>query len=227
MKKSFTVKKFVRLVCGGLLGLISLSLVGVGFSSWLITSKDSPSRDTPLDSIGADGELSDINNYISYNNSPIVFEFCQDGLIDKNGRIVNKGEIIIGFSIQTKDSIKEHLFVDSTSFTIATYLYDTDKVFFSNNTDSLFTNYFSTDNKLLLSTSTSSNLINYNTSLEHTAKDNYCSASFTVSEFLDQPNLYFSRKYPFVFDSKTFHSEVYSKLSNGTFKFSFKAEVVI
>ena len=64
MKKSFTVKKFVRLVCGGgLLGLISLSLVGVGFSSWLITSNDSPSRDIPLDSIGAEGEFSNINQY--------------------------------------------------------------------------------------------------------------------------------------------------------------------
>ena len=49
---------------GGILALVSLSLVGVGFSSWLIAGKDSPSRDAPLDSIGADGDFIDINKYL-------------------------------------------------------------------------------------------------------------------------------------------------------------------
>lgn len=226
MKPEKHLKKIVSRICGGgILSIASLSLVGVGFSSWLITGKDNPTRDTPLDSIGADGEFSDINKYISY-DSKNVFEFCQDGLVD-NGRIVDKGKIAIGFSIRTNDSIKDHLFAESTSFTIATYLYDADKVFLADNTDSLFTSYFSTSDKVQLSISANSNTVNYNTSLEHTTKDNCCRVSFTVSQSLDEPNLYFSRKYPFVFNNETFNKDVYSKLSNGTFKFAFKAEVII
>ena len=116
MKKSFTVKKFVRLVCGGgLLGLISLSLVGVGFSSWLITSKDSPSRDTPLDSIGADGEFSDINQYLNltridssdfvWNNKLKCFRTSEDEIKSET-----QGKIDLYFTIDTgSDLIQSHL----------------------------------------------------------------------------------------------------------------------
>lgn len=116
MKKSFTVKKFVRLVCGGgLLGLISLSLVGVGFSSWLITSKDSPSRDTPLDSIGADGEFSDINQYLTlteidpsgfvWNNKLKCFRTSGDEIKSET-----QGKIDLYFTIDTgSDLIQSHL----------------------------------------------------------------------------------------------------------------------
>ena len=116
MKKSFTVKKFVRLVCGGgLLGLISLSLVGVGFSSWLITSKDSPSRDTPLDSIGADGEFSDINQYLTltkidssdfvWNNKLKCFRTSEDEI-----KSATQGKIDLYFTIDTgSDLIQSHL----------------------------------------------------------------------------------------------------------------------
>ena len=115
MKKSFTVKKFVRLVCGGgLLGLISLSLVGVGFSSWLITSKDSPSRDTPLDSIGADGEFSDINQYLnidSVDTSDFVYN-SNFGFLGPNGEVISdhKGTLIFygSFSVDN-GSLSDHI----------------------------------------------------------------------------------------------------------------------
>ena len=115
MKKSFTVKKFVRLVCGGgLLGLISLSLVGVGFSSWLITSKDSPSRDTPLDSIGADGEFSDINQYLnidSVDNSDFVYN-SNFGFLGPNGEVISgyKGTLIFygSFSVDN-GNLSDHI----------------------------------------------------------------------------------------------------------------------
>ena len=89
---------------GGLLGLISLSLVGVGFSSWLITSKDSPSRDTPLDSIGADGEFCDINKYIiSMNVNASVF--TDHGFKSNSGddsiASDNIGTIVCSFSLST------------------------------------------------------------------------------------------------------------------------------
>lgn len=115
MKKSFAVKQFVRLVCGGrLLGLISLSLVGVGFSSWLITSKDSPSRDTPLDSIGADGDFSDINQYLnidSVDTSDFIYN-STFGFLGPNGEVISdhKGTLIFygSFSVDN-GSLSDHI----------------------------------------------------------------------------------------------------------------------
>ena len=115
MKKSFAVKQFVRLVCGGgLLGLISLSLVGVGFSSWLISSKDSPSRDTPLDSIGADGEFSDINQYLnidSVDTSDFIYN-STFGFLGPNGEVISdhKGTLIFYGSFSVDKPFGSYLF---------------------------------------------------------------------------------------------------------------------
>ena len=115
MRKKSNISRFVKLTCGGLLGLISLSLVGVGFSSWLITSKDSPSRDTPLDSIGADGEFSDINQYLTltkidssgfvWNNKLKCFRTSEDEIKSQT-----QGKIDLYFTIDTgSDLIQSHL----------------------------------------------------------------------------------------------------------------------
>lgn len=115
MKKSFVIKKVVRLVCGGgLLGLISLSLVGVGFSSWLITSKDSPSRDTPLDSIGADGEFSDINQYLNIDSvDTIDFVYNSNfGFLGPSGEVIDnyQASIIFYGSFEVESgSLSEHI----------------------------------------------------------------------------------------------------------------------
>ena len=99
---------------GGLLGLISLSLVGVGFSSWLITSKDSPSRDTPLDSIGADGEFSDINQYLnidSVDNSDFVYN-SNFGFLGPNGEVISgyKGTLIFHGSFSVDNgNLSDHI----------------------------------------------------------------------------------------------------------------------
>lgn len=127
MKKSFTVKKFVRLVCGGLLGLISLSLVGVGFSSWLITSKDSPSRDTPLDSIGADGEFSDINQYLnidSVDTSNFIYN-SNFGFLGPNGEVISdhKGTLIFygSFSVDN-GNLSDHISSSLTTLKMNCFL---------------------------------------------------------------------------------------------------------
>ena len=110
---------------GGLLGLISLSLVGVGFSSWLITSKDSPSRDTPLDSIGADGEFSDINNYLNIDkidDSGLYWNNSKKKTFNgPNQEIIadNPGYLYIYFSRDTGDDlIKDHLIRTSNTFKV-------------------------------------------------------------------------------------------------------------
>lgn len=112
---------------GGLLGLISLSLVGVGFSSWLITSKDSPSRDTPLDSIGADGEFSDINQYLnidSVDTSDFIYN-STFGFLGPNGEVISnhKGTLIFygSFSIDN-GNLSDHISSSLTTLKMNCFL---------------------------------------------------------------------------------------------------------
>ena len=112
---------------GGLLGLISLSLVGVGFSSWLITSKDSPSRDTPLDSIGADGEFSDINQYLnidSVDTSNFIYN-STFGFLGPNGEVISdhKGTLIFygSFSVDN-GSLSDHISSSLTTLKMNCFL---------------------------------------------------------------------------------------------------------
>lgn len=112
---------------GGLLGLISLSLVGVGFSSWLITSKDSPSRDTPLDSIGADGEFSDINQYLnidSVDTSNFIYN-STFGFLGPNGEVISdhKGTLIFygSFSVDN-GNLSDHISSSSTTLKMNCFL---------------------------------------------------------------------------------------------------------
>ena len=113
----------------GLLGLISLSLVGVGFSSWLITSKDSPSRDTPLDSIGADGEFSDINQYLTltkidssgfvWNNKLKCFRTSEDEIKSQT-----QGKIDLYFTIDTgSDLIQSHLPSSASTLSVVSNIF--------------------------------------------------------------------------------------------------------
>ena len=112
---------------GGLLGLICLSLVGVGFSSWLITSKDSPSRDTPLDSIGADGEFSDINQYLnidSVDTSDFIYN-STFGFLGPNGEVISdhKGTLIFygSFSIDN-GNLSDHISSSLTTLKMNCFL---------------------------------------------------------------------------------------------------------
>ena len=128
MRKKSNISRFVKLTCGGgLLGLISLSLVGVGFSSWLITSKDSPSRDTPLDSIGADGEFSDINQYLnidSVDTSDFVYN-STFGFLGPNGEVISdhKGTLIFygSFSVDN-GSLSDHISSSLTTLKMKCFL---------------------------------------------------------------------------------------------------------
>lgn len=116
MRPEKHLKKIVSRICGGgILSIASLSLVGVGFSSWLITGKDNPTRDTPLDSIGADGEFSDINKYLNLterNSSDFVWNNKLKCFQAPNNEIKDgyQGKLYLYFSIDTgNDQIQKHL----------------------------------------------------------------------------------------------------------------------
>lgn len=202
--------------------LSSASLISVGFSSWAIHNGIKSSEQASLKT-EADGDIADINKYIVYGKSQ-VFEFCKDDLI-RNEAIVKDGVVTISFSIETGDSLQNHLHRNATSFTFSTYLFDSDNLFLSGESDVLFSTYIGLNNKIQRGASNTKDSINYDTELSFTASENYCKASFTVTKFLDEPNIYFALKYPFTFENDSFKKKVYPKLSNGTLKLSFKAEV--
>lgn len=206
MKKSFVIKKFVRLVCGGgLLGLISLSLVGVGFSSWLITSKDSPSRDTPLDSIGADGEFSDINQYLnidsvntnnlSWNNNGKTFNAANNEIV-----AAQPGYLFLFFNINTgTDLIKSHLPSNSSMKIVVDF--STKQGSTSDPVTALSNSIQS--RKIIGSVSTLDSNANFDSGMDGVKKDKTWQSSFTFDESLfsgidSSTKYYFGVRYKFV-----------------------------
>lgn len=207
---------------GGCLTLSSASLTLVGFASWTISDEINNRNQASLNT-EADGDVADINKFIVYKASK-VFEFCCDGLV-KDDRIVNSGVVSASFSIETEDTLLEHLPKNTSSFILSTYLYDTDSIFVKDNTDTLFSTYIDTKSKVQAGFSTSQDQVEYNTQLDFSISGNCCKASFPVSKFLDQSKVYFSIKYPFVFEKNTFKDNIFPQLFNKTLKLSFKAEV--
>ncbi len=112
--KSPLIKKTSRVLNGGgLLRAISLSLIGVGFSSWTV----SISYNDKLSSIEGDGQISDLNRYISRknqftNSSGLLsgvntsnFKFSKSGFLNQYDEIgvSDTGVISVPFSLLLPD----------------------------------------------------------------------------------------------------------------------------
>ena len=93
----------------------------------MITSKDSPSRDTPLDSIGADGEFSDINQYLnidSVDTSNFVYN-SNFGFLGPNGEVISgyKGTLIFHGSFSVDNgSLSDHISSSLTTLKMNCFL---------------------------------------------------------------------------------------------------------
>ena len=114
-----------------------------------------------------------------------------------------------------------HLSSNRTGFTLGTVLVDRNQ-----NLD-LFSVCSAADVKLAISNSTSefSETDYIVVSQSNAAANKELSSSFDLSTFpyLDESLVYFSVRYKVNFNVTDFKKEVYEKLSNGSFRFSFKA----
>ena len=214
MKKKLSIKLNHYIF---ILSLILISCVGVGFSSWITgpSNKDNANVDTNV------GDVIDINNYIKYGTVEI-FDYCKHGVINDE-TIVEKGDVIINFSIELSDSndkILNHISSVNNDLTILTE--------FSNgspNVSAIFSTYLQSVD-LSVSALEYSNAFDIKpTKNEYDTSKTY-NSSFSTNTNLEISKLFFRIKYSFKFPVYTdFNTYVFAKLNRGKFWFDFKAEV--
>ena len=105
----------LRLQCTILIILACLSIISVGFASW-VTANDTTFSFN--DSIVVD-DIQDNNNYITCNNLKI-FKYFKTGFVDENNKIVNNGSISFDLIINNKNCKAK--FTDSTDLEISLQL---------------------------------------------------------------------------------------------------------
>lgn len=221
MKKKLSLKKFLsRRLAGGVLLLSNLSLVSIGFSAWSIGAVTTGEVEINVSA----ADLIDLNQYFLFVDSPTIFEYTSNGLVKDHAisSATLDGYIEIPFRIDVKGGkIRDHLSSNRTGFTLGTVLVERNQ-----NLD-LFSVCSATDVKLAISNSTSEfSETDYTiVSQSNAAANKELSSSFDLSTFpyLDESLVYFSVRYKVIFNVTDFKKDVYDKLSNGSFHFSFKA----
>ena len=220
MKKNKLNRISSMISFGGLLFLSNISLISIGFASWTIGG--AASAETQIQVSAAD--VIDLNQYFTFVDSPTIFEYTSNGLVKDHAisSATLDGYIEIPFRIDVKGGkIRDHLSSNQTGFTLGTALVDRNQ-----NLD-LFSVCSATDIKLAISNSTSgfSETDYAIVSQSNAAANKELSSSFDLSAFpyLDESLVYFSVRYKVNFNVTDFKKDVYDKLSNGSFRFSFKA----
>ena len=205
---------------GGLLFLSNVSLISIGFSAWSIGGAASAEAQIRVSA----ADVIDLNQYFTFVDSPTIFEYTSEGLV-KNHTIDTQtleGTIQVPFRINTKsEKIKDHLVSDSSGFTLRVVLVDKNK-----NLD-LFSICTATEVTLAISNQTnkfSDSDYSFVSSINSTLNKDMTS-DFDLKNFpyADDSLVYFSAKYQVKFNTSDFKTDVYDKLDNGSFHFSFKA----
>lgn len=220
-KKKLSLKKFLsRRLAWGILLLSNLSLISIGFSAWSIGAVTTAEAEINVSA----ADLIDLNQYFLFVDSPTIFEYTSNGLVKDHAisSATLDGYIEIPFRIDVKGGkIREHLSSDCTGFNLGTILVD------RNQNLELFSVCSATEVKLAVSNSTNAfSDTDYTiVSQSNTTANKELSSSFDLSTFpyLDESLVYFSVKYKINFNVADFKKDVYDKLSNGSFRFSFKA----
>ncbi len=133
-----------------------------------------------------------------------------------------EGIIEVPFRIDTKKGrIKDHLSTNATGFTLTTILIDKNK-----NLD-LFSVCSINEVKLAISNKTSnfsdddySLISSFNSVSKKELNSNFLLSNFS---YIKSSLVYFSTRYSITFNTANFKTDVYDKLSNGSFHFAFKA----
>lgn len=204
---------------GGLLFLTNISLIFVGFANWNITN------DSRLDAqINVDnGELIDINNYFTFEGTPSIFEYTDEGIASDHvidgGAENQEGYIVVPFQIDVASGkISDHIGLGTTSLKIETILINKNEI-------SDFFNLCSVaESKLAIGTSGVFSDSEYkNVSLSNSPSNNELSSLFQLdfSSYKELKKVYFSVMYSVSFTTANFKSAFSS--SNGMFEFSFRA----
>ena len=121
---------------GGVLFLISLSLVSGGLASFLITDKNIQAELNGVVNVASVEEFISLDKTNDHPNGYDSFNICEDGFYDENGLISNTG--IISYYVNI-DVIKAQEFINNDSLSLRFSLTENYSNFFINSSK----NYFS------------------------------------------------------------------------------------
>ena len=121
---------------GGVLFLISLSLVSGGLASFLITDKNIQAELNGVVNVASVEEFISLDKTNDHPNGYDSFNICKDGFYDENGLISNTG--IISYYVNI-DVIKAQEFINNNSLSLRFSLTENYSNFFINSSK----NYFS------------------------------------------------------------------------------------
>ena len=206
---------------GGLLFLGSAALICIGFSAWSIGKAVTGNGDLTVEA----DDLVDINQYFTFEGTPAVFEYTENGLVQDHiynpSAPAKEGTICIPFQIDIKNgTIREHLSEGATGFNLRTILVD------KNTNLDLFSVSSITNAKLAFNLTNQFDDADYTvSSISNNVANKESTSAFDLSdfEFLSATKVFFSVKYTIQFSATYFKTEVYDKLAGGAFRFSFKA----
>ena len=186
MKPEKHLKKIVSRICGGgNLSITSLSLVGVGFSSWVVSG----GRENQVSfDVNADGNVIDIGAFLKFNGEPTRTSFCATGFIGSNNGTTTfnetSGQILIPFQLDTgARKISEIIDKSTNEITISTALFSKNSNisnFFSVFSLSNVSLKFSNDDSIYQDSS-KANSVNSSNSVQVSNKE--WDDTFTINDF--------------------------------------------
>ena len=156
---------------GGVLFLISLSLVSGGLASFLITDKNIQAELNGVVNVASVEQFISLDKTNGHPNGYDSFNICKDGFYDENGLISNTG--IISYYVNV-DVIKAQEFINNNFLSLRFSLTENYSNFFINSTK----NYFSISCQI-------NNEINVNTQINDTTATSEIVKITTTSQQLN------------------------------------------
>ncbi len=228
--KKYNKNNHIKSYSIGILLLTNISLLSFGFSSWYsgISSPISASVDLTI------GETIDRNSFFTFEGDVIPFEYIDTALVkdDIADPSYNEAYIIIPFQMDAQDNkIQAYFDSETKKIDIRTILVDNTSnhpVFEIGTITEGKLIFTSEDNTKETSTDFSNDSVITSTTTYKATNQN--GIDFTIQDFssyLTLSKVYFKVQFKIKFTyTSNFKTDIYDKLDNGAFNFSFKAGVI-
>ena len=196
-----------------LLPLLLIAITSIGFSSWNISSAKK------IETVYKSGDIFRLENFISYDDQVVLFEFCPYGLI-VDETIADSGELTFGFTF-----LNTKTFIDVIGHNNLELIFDFTSSCSNDMNFNIF-NFLSESETHKYSISSSKNNISYTNEITDLINNPDSSLiNFTIEipniSIFENDQFYFSFKLNFDFSSviNDFNTSVYQKICNNSLKF--------
>lgn len=193
--------------------LLTISLIGVGYSSWMV---DEQYADLPFS--GQVGDIFDLDTFFTY-DSLDAFKVSPFGIVDDE-QIVFKGDVIISLKVKIKEGVINFV-TQKNKLDFAFYIKN-------NGTFDLFNATILGSNPMVYYTfDTQFYKYTFDNSMNAILSSNelFVNLSYINESMSDIDYLFCTLKYTFDFSSysSNFEEQVFNKIDSSSFIFNFKA----